>query len=77
LELQKHCPNPLYPQIRNITIQNIPEHKPDNLIDCLFGLFGPLYRKKLAYDLLHEMYQTAEDKENAVAVVTELYHQFQ
>jgi hypothetical protein len=36
-----------------------------------------MYRKKLAYGLLHEMYQTAEDKKNAIAVITELYHQFQ
>jgi DNA-binding XRE family transcriptional regulator len=75
-ELQKNCVNPIFPQIRNITIQNIPEHKPDNLITALFGLFSPLYRKKLAYGLLREMYQKPAEKENAVTVVTDLYHEF-
>ncbi|MDR0609776.1 MAG: ParB/RepB/Spo0J family partition protein [Planctomycetaceae bacterium] len=77
LELQKNCVNPIFSQIRNITIQNIPEHKPDNLINCLFGLFSPLYRQKLAYGLLRRMFQTAEDKDNAVTVVKDFYHEFQ
>jgi glycerophosphoryl diester phosphodiesterase len=76
LKLQKNCVNPIFPQIRNITIQNIPEHKPDNLITALFGLFSPLYRKKLAYGLLRTMFQTSAEKENAVTVVNDLYYEF-
>jgi hypothetical protein len=76
LEIQKNCVNPIFPQIRNITIQNIPEHKPDNLIACLFGLFSPLYREKLAYNLLREMYRIETEKEKAETIVNNLYQEF-
>lgn len=76
-EMRKTCPNKLVPQIHNFTIQNIPEHKPDQLINCLFSLFKPNYRKKLVFALLRKMSERETDKENAHDIVTTLFHEFQ
>lgn len=75
-KIQKQCPSPIFPQIRNITIQNIPEHKAEPLVDCLFSLFSPLYRKKLAFALLREMFQELEERESALSVVETLQQEF-
>ncbi|MCL2349599.1 MAG: hypothetical protein FWC50_15220 [Planctomycetaceae bacterium] len=75
--IQDACPNRIVPQIHNFTIQNIPEHKPDQLINCLFFLFKPRYREKLAFALLRTMAETETDREIAHNVVTTLFHEFQ
>jgi len=74
---RKGCPNRIVPQIHSFTIQNIPEHKPDQLINCLFSLFKPLYREKLAFALLRTMAETETDGESAHNIVTTLFHEFQ
>jgi len=76
-ERQKTCPNKLVPQIHNFTIQNIPEHKPDQLINCLCSLFKPAYREKVAFALLRRMREMETDKERAQNVVTTLFYEFQ
>jgi len=76
-ERRKNCPNRVVPYIHNFTIQNVPEHKPDQLINCLFSLFRPLYREKLAFALLRTMADTETDRENAKKIVTTLFHEFQ
>jgi hypothetical protein len=77
VKLQNASVNPTFPQIRNFTIQNIPEHKPDALIDCLYSLFQVRYREKLAYALLREMYKKeGEEKDLARHIVNTLYHEF-
>jgi hypothetical protein len=76
-EMRTTCPNRLVPQIHNFTIQNIPEHQPDQLINCLFSLFKPRYREKLAFALLRKMAATETDRENAHNIVTTLFHEFQ
>jgi len=76
-EMRKTCPNKLVPQIHNYTIQNIPEHKPDQLINCLCSLFKPPYREKVAFALLRRMREMDTDRERAQNVVTTLYHEFQ
>jgi hypothetical protein len=76
-EVKRNCVNPIFPQIHNFTIQNIPEHKPDYLIGCLYALFKVRYREKLVYELLRKMYQDdGEEKELARTIVTTLYHEF-
>ncbi len=69
-EMRKTCPNRLMPQIHNFTIQNIPEHKPDQLINCLFSLFKPLYRRKLLKALLRKMH-TDDGMESVKDIVLE------
>ena len=75
-EIRETCPNRVVPQIHNFTIQNIPEHKPDQLLACLFSLFKVRYREKLAYGLLEKMFNE-DSKELALDIVTTLYHKFQ
>ena len=74
-ERRKTCPNKLVPQIHNFTIQNIPEHKPDNLIRCLFKLFKTKYREKLLYALAREM-RVSDGKELTDGIITNLYNEF-
>ena len=75
--LQANCPNRIVPSIHNFTIQNIPEHKPDQLINCLFSLFKPRYREKFVFALLRTMAETETDREIAHNIVTTLFHEFQ
>lgn len=75
-ERRKTCPNRLVPQIHNFTIQNIPEHKPDQLINCLFSLFKPNYRKKLLYALAREMRKVDGDHFTQ-PIINELFSEFQ
>jgi hypothetical protein len=75
LDFQKHCVNPVYPSIRNLTIQNIPEHKPDPLVNCLYFLFKPLYREKFAFALLRRMLEEPDDRARAVNVINTMYHE--
>ena len=75
-EIRKTCPNRVVPQIHNFTIQNIPEHKPDQLLACLFSLFKVGYRKKLLYGLARKMLNE-DSKELAIEIITTLYHEFQ
>jgi hypothetical protein len=74
--LQAICPNRIVPSIHNFTIQNIPEHKPDQLINCLFALFKQNYRKKLLLHLAREM-RKEDGEEWTQAIITELYHEYQ
>jgi len=46
----------LVPLIRHYTIECIPEHDPAPLIECIFTLFKPQYRKKLLYGLARQMF---------------------
>jgi hypothetical protein len=72
--MPKECVNPTFPKICNFTIQNIPEHKPDALIDCLYSLFKVRYREKLVYALLREMYKKeGEEEDLARHIVNTLY----
>jgi len=75
--MQEGCPNTLVPQIHKFTIQGIPEHCPAQLIKCLYSLFKPFYREKLAFALLRKMNETDADREGAHKVVTTLFHEFQ
>ena len=75
-EIRKTCPNRVVPQIHNFTIQNIPEHKPDQLLACLFSLFKVGYRKKLLYGLARKMLNE-DSKELAIEIISTLYHEFQ
>ena len=74
--MRKTNPNRLVPWIHNFTIQNIPEHKPDQLLACLFSLFKVHYREKLAYGLLRTMFNE-DSKELALTIVTNLMSEFQ
>ena len=74
-KMQVGCPNKLVPPIRNYTIQNIPEHKPDQLLACLFSLFSVAYRKKLFTELARKMFRQDGDKLTR-ELVTELYNEF-
>ena len=74
--MREGCPNRVVPQIHNFTIQNIPEHKPDQLLACLFSLFKIKYREKLAYGLLRKMFNE-DDKKLALEIVTTLVTEFQ
>jgi hypothetical protein len=69
-EMQKVSQVKLVPQIRNYTIQSIPEHKPDQLLACLFSLFKPLYREKLLYALARKMFAQDGNEHTRNIIVT-------
>ena len=72
---RENCPNRLVPTIRNFTIQSIPEHSPEPLVQCLFSLFKRNYRKKLLLLLAREM-RKEDSEEFTRPIITELYHEF-
>ncbi len=73
-EIQKTTTKRVVPPIHTFTIQNIPEHSPEPLLDCLYSLFKVSYRKKLAPGLLRGIFD--EDPELARKIVGDLRAEF-
>ena len=73
-KMQAECPNKIVPPIRNFTIQNIPEHNPDQLLGCLFSLFSVNYRKKLLYALARKM-KSQDGEDFTRDIIADLYNE--